>query len=291
MLRWLFIVLFYCLFSLIVISVSLVYLFPRGKLLSWSEQLIERQLPGVACKIGAVKYVHPLKLRLYEVVVRFKRYRVELPVETLLLSFQPDYPIKTIGVVGVLLGGDLKTDVVFASGGEVKLSNLEFSEMHLEDLTTLRQLLDRSLQGRLSFDGRASINRRSSVPFRLNGSLQVTNFKTELRRPIFAENDVSFGTLRADLSQQGKRLELSVGRAAGPLLAATFYGEIQGDRPWEQSTLSITGTLSPQPGLLEKRPELAARLRSIYQRYRLQSIPFVVDGTIIEPRFRFSELK
>jgi len=290
MLRRLFIVLFYCLFSLIVIAVSLVYLLPRERLRSWSEQLIESQLPGVEWRIGAFKYVHPLKLRLYEVVVRSTRYRVELPVDTVLLSFEPRYPVKRIGVLGVLLGGDLKTDLVVGANGEVKLTNLELSEVHLSDFDGLEQMISRPVRGRLSFNGRALIDRNLPVPFRLNGALTITDFYTELRRPIFAENEVYFDTISTDISQRGNRLELSAGRAAGALLGGTFYGEIQGDRPWEQSTLGITGALSPQPGLLEKRPELAGQLKTIYRQYRLQSIPFGVDGTISEPRFRFTDL-
>jgi len=290
MLRRLFIFLFYSLFSLIVIIVSLIYLFPRDKMLSWSEQFIGRQLPGIECRIGAIKYIHPLKLRLYEVAVRSKRYRVELPIETLLLSFEPRYPLRRVGVVGVLLGGDLKTDLVVSENNLIELRNLDLSELHLADLTMLERMIDRPLRGRLSFSGRAVIDQSRTAGVRINGSLGITEFYTELRRPIFGENEVRFNTLSAELSHQENRLEMSIGKAAGPLLAGTFYGEIRGDRPWEQSTLDITGTLSPQPGLLEKRPDLADQLRAMYQQFRRQSFPYAVDGTLTEPRFRFTEL-
>lgn len=290
MLSRLFILLLYCLFSLIFVSVSLVFLFPRDKLLSYTEQLIERQLPGVDFQIEAIRYVHPLKVRLYGVVIHFKRYRIELPVDTLLLLFEPRYPVERIGVVGVLLGGDLKADVVVAKNGKVNFNNLEFSEMHLADLDKLEQMINRPVEGYLSFDGRAFVDRSLPAAAQVNGALEIANFRTELRRPIFGENDLSFDTMHADISQAGNRLELSAGRAAGPLFSGTFYGEIQRDRPWERSSLDLTGALSPQPGLLEKRPGLADQLGEIYRQYRRQSIPFTVDGTINEPRFRFTEL-
>ncbi|MEJ2058007.1 MAG: hypothetical protein P8X39_09250, partial [Desulfofustis sp.] len=225
MLRRLFIFLFYCLFSLTVILVSLVYLFPRGKMVSWSEQLIEKEFPGIECRIGAVKYIHPLKVRLYEIVVRSKHYRAELPVETLLLSFEPRYPVKNIGVVGVLLGGSINAEVLVAADGMVKLKNLQISAVHLRDLDELEQIIDRSVEGLLSFAGRAEIDRHRPGTFRLSGSLEVADFRTQLRQPVLGESDVQFDRLSADISQSGKRIELLRGRAAGPLISAEFYGE------------------------------------------------------------------
>ena len=69
MVRRLLIFFFYCLFALGIIAVFLVLLFPRDKFLGWASSYIEKKLPNVELSIGDIKYVHPLKIRLYEVAL------------------------------------------------------------------------------------------------------------------------------------------------------------------------------------------------------------------------------
>lgn len=289
MLRRLFIFLFYCLFSLSVIAVCLVLLFPRQQLLSWSAQLVERKFPGVECSIAEIRYVHPLKIRLYDVRVKYDRHQFELPIDTLLVSFAPRYPVERIGIVGVLLGGSLRVDVNLDKADRIEFENLEFSGMQLADLKMLERNIDRPVQGLFSMNGRAAIDRRKPADIRFNGTVAIEAFRTRLRRPLFKETEVRFDVVTSDVTVMGSRLELSVGRAAGPLLAGDFNGQVQGHGSVGQSTLDIVGSVMPGPDLLEMHPELSDQLDAFYQRYGRKSIPYVIDGTIGEPEFRFSD--
>lgn len=288
MLRRLFIVLFYCLFILLVAGVCLILLFPQQKFLGWSARLIESKLPGIDCSIGGIRYVHPLKIRFYEIVVKHERYPLKLPIDTLLISFAPKYPLKQVGITGVLLGGSLNVDVGLADPSRIEFQGFELSGMHLSELDMVSETLGRPVQGKLSATGRAVIDRQKPTGISFVGRVEIDDFHTELRRPVLGEEEVRFDMLESDLSLEGNSLELSRGRAAGPLLAGEFYGQIQGLGFWQQSILNIVGNLVPAPGLLEKHPELADQVGMYFERYGRKSIPYVIDGTVAEPQFRFS---
>ncbi len=288
MLRRLFTVIFYSLFILVVAAIFLVLLFPQQKFLGWSARLIERKLPGVECSIGGIRYVHPLKIRLYEILITHQRYLLELPIDTLLVSFPPEYPLKQATIAGVILGGSLNVDVGLGDPGRIELDNLELSGMHLAELAMVEKMVDRPVGGKLSAAGRAVIDHRKPFNFRFDGEVHIEDFHAPLRRPVLGETEVRFDSLKSDLSLEGSSLELSLGRAVGPLLAGDFRGQIQGRGFWRQSTLNITGNLVPGPDLLEKHPELADQVGLFYARSGSRSIPFIIDGTPAEPQFRFS---
>jgi len=86
MLRRLFIFLFYCLFGLIIIGVCLILLFPKDRFLSWAGDFIDSKNPGFACTIGDIRYVHPFKIRFYQVLIKNDHRHFELPIDSLLLA-------------------------------------------------------------------------------------------------------------------------------------------------------------------------------------------------------------
>ncbi len=289
MLRRLSIFLIYCLFFLVILAVCLVLLFPRDKFLSWASELVERKLPGIECTVGGIRYVHPFKIRLYEILIKAEKHRVELPVETLLVSFKPHYPVERIGVVGVLSGGNLSFAVNFGKNERIEFEEFELSEMHLADFTMLERNIERPIQGMLSFSGRGSTKIENPVDLRFSGSVKIEQFSIPLRRPVLNENEVKFDSLTADVTMYGNILDLSVGRARGALLAGDFFGHIQGTDPWRQSRLAITGSLMVEEELLNKHPGLRYQLDGYYNRYNRNSIPYRVEGTIAEPQFQFGE--
>jgi type II secretion system protein N len=289
MLRRLFTVIFYCLFILVVGGVFLVLLFPQQKFLGWSARLIERKVPGVECSIGGIRYVHPLKIRLYEIFIKHERYLLELPIDTLLVSFAPEYPLKQIGLTGVLLGGSLDVDIRLDSPGRLDLESIEFSGMHLDELAMVENIIDRPARGKLYAVGRAAIERQKPFNLSFVGRAEIEDFQAPLRRPVLGETEIRFDSLKSDLTLEGGRLELSLGRAAGPLLAGDFWGQIRWSGFLQQSTLDISGNLVPGPDLSEKHPEGADQVGLFYARSGSKSIPFIIEGTLAEPQFRFSD--
>ena len=289
MLRRAFIFLFYCFFALIVIGVLLVFLFPRDKFSSWAADRIEKELPGYSITIKDIRYVHPLKLRFYQVVFTNDAEKFQIPIDTLLVSFEPKYPITRVDVSAVLFGGDLESEVRFDQRDRIECNNLQLSTMHLADIELLQRRIERPVQGTLSFSGKALISRKEAANLRFSGKLQIDNFRTELRRPIFSNSEISFASVSASAVLGDRILDLSEGKASGPLLSGDFTGRVAWEQPWQKSRIDIEGGLVPQPKLLEQHPEAKQVAAQLFQKYRSESIPYVVDGSIKEPNFRFGK--
>lgn len=290
MVRRLFTFLFYCLFVLVVVSVCLIFLFPREKFFYWTSELIERKLPGIEIVVEDIKYVHPYKIRLYGVVIRDKKHRFDLPFDTLLISFEPHYPVEKVGIVGVLFGGDLSVDISLARKDQIELANVSYSEMHLDDFEELAHNLNRRVKGFASLSGRATIARSNFRDITFLGKVRVREFQSTLRKPVLGESEVQFGTIGADLTLTGKTLDVVNGEASGPMLSGDFSGQIQWTRPWRYSSVELRGHFVPEQELLRKNPELVEPLKAYFTRYGTNSMPYTVDGTVSEPLLKFDQL-
>ncbi len=290
MLRRLLIFLFYGLFTLVVVVVCLVLLFPRDKFLGWASSYLEQKIPGVEVSMGDIKYVHPLKLRLYELSLADDQKEWELPVDTLLVSVEPRFPIDHIGVVGVLFGGDLRFDLGLDSNKRLELRHLQVSEFLLTELKLIEQTMARPVQGIASLSGRATLDPRRPSDLRFIGSLQIREFVAPLKRPVLDETEVRFDLVSADIVINGPVVDFTGGSAAGPLFAGGFSGQIYGASPLGRSRLDFRGDLTPQPPLLEKHPTLAEPLRAYFNRYGREYIPYRIEGTFAEPLFSFDNL-
>ncbi len=288
MLRRLFIVLFYCLFGILVITVCLVLLFPKDRFLDWAAAFIERKNPGFTCSIGDIRYVHPYKLRFYEVTLSNELRQFELPVDTLLVSIEPRYPVDQIAVVGVLFGGDVEFDISLKKEDQIEFENLQISRIRVAEITTLERTLDRPVQGEFSFSGRALTARHNPGKVRFTGQAQIENFHSELRKPILNEKEVAFDSVTAEITFSRNVLDVSGGKATGPLLSGDFSGQIRKWSPLRQSRLEISGGLLVQPQLLSKHQDLIEPLEQLYQKYGRNWIPYRIEGTIQEPQFQFS---
>ena len=291
MLRRLLIFLFYCLFVLIVVGVLLVLLFPRDKFLGWVSTYLGDKLPGVELSVSDLKYVHPLKLRLYELNIRDDQGQWELPLDTLLVSVEPRYPVEHIGVIGVLFGGDLSFNLALGSNKRLELRDLHLSEMHLSELRLLEQAMERPVEGIASLSGRATVSYRRWGDIRFTGTMRIENLATPLRRPVLEETEVRFDRVSADLVVNAGVVDITDGTASGPLLNGSFSAIFRGTSPLGRSQVNVRGSLVPQPSLVEKHPELGDQLKSYFTRYMTDSIPFRIDGTLAEPQLKFEQLQ
>ena len=290
MLRRLLTFLFYFLFVLAAIGVCLVLLFPRDKFLVWVSEFVERKLPGIEISAGDIKYVHPFKVRLYELNIQDDQNRWKIPVDTLLMSFEPHYPIDRIGVIGVMFGGDLSFDLSLAKKDRLELVRLDISEMHLKDLKMVQHAMDRPAEGIISLSGRASVDRRKLTDARFTGNLHIEKFHTPLREPVLEQTEVSFDKVSADVVLNGAVVDITDGTASGPLLGGDFSGQILAAGPLGSSGIDFSGNLVPKPALVEKNPALAEPLKAYFKRYGRDSIPYRVEGTVSEPLFSFENL-
>ena len=137
--------------------------------------------------------------------------------------------------------------------------------------------------------GRATVDQRRLSDVRFNGTMRIERFQTSLRQPVLEQNEVRFDRVDADIVLNGKVVDLTGGRAEGPLLSGNFSGQIRGTIPISRSEIRFSGDLVPQPALLESNPALGDSLSAYFKRNQTDSIPYNIDGTITEPHFWFRE--
>ena len=287
MVRRLLIFLLYCLAVLGIVTVFLVLFFPRDKFLGWAAANIEKQLPNIELSIGDIKYVHPLKIRLYELTLSDAQKRWEVPVDTVLMSIEPSFPIDHISIIGVVFGGDLSFDLALATNNRLELSSLQISEILLTEANMLEQAVGRRVEGIFSLNGRATVNYRRPNDVRFTGAMRIHNLSVPLKRPILAEKVVRFDHVKSEIVFHGGVVDITDGKASGPLMSGDFAGQIYGSVPLERSRLDLYGSVVPAQALLEKHPNLVEPLKAYFNRSRGASIPYQIEGTVAEPQFKF----
>ena len=287
MVRRFLIFLFYCLFVFVIVTVFLVVLFPRDKFLGWASSYIGEKLPNMELSIGDIKYVHPLKIRLYELALSDVQKRWEIPVDTVLMSVEPSFPVDRVSIIGVVFGGDLSFDLVLTSKDRLEFSKLQISDLRLAELRMLEQAIGRQVEGIFTLKGRATVNSRRPDDVRFTGAMRIENFSTSLKRPVLEENEVHFDQVSSDVVFNGGVVDITAGKASGPLLSGDFSGQIWGTIPLGRSRLELHGGLVPKQALMAKHPTLAEPLTAYLNRYMTNLIPYRVEGTIAEPLLDF----
>lgn len=250
MVRKFFIFLLYCLCALCILGAILVIFVPRERIAGWAAQMVESRMSGYECSIDDIRYVYPLKIRLYRIHLSDDSRGIHIPIDTMLISFAAEYPIEKIGVSGVLFGGDVSGDVRLdnlTSSGNVGIDNLNVSRIHLGDIGMVQSGFDRPVHGIVSFTGRAVIDPNNLDDVRLTGAMRVRNFSTILDKPILENNEIEFDDITADVSFSSETLQFADGRISSRLFTGDLAGTLKFSPMWKDSAIDLSGTLTSQP--------------------------------------------
>jgi len=293
MIKKLFLFLLFLLFVFCLAGLLLVIFLPRERISGWAAAMIESGLPGYECTIDDIRYVHPLKIRLYRISLVNDFQDISIPLDSLLLSFQAAFPVEQIGVSGVAFGGSVEALVTLnnlGNTGKIDIENFQISHMHFADAEMIGRGIDRKLNGRVSFSGRASFRPGHLDSIRLTGGTRIRDFETTLRQTVFARSELAFDEVTADVSFSSGVLQLSEGWAVGTHLNAAFAGTVQTAALWRNRSLYFDGSVILQPELLAQNPQLSEAVELYFERTNTKTIPFEISGTLREPKVRFSDL-
>lgn len=288
MARRIVLLLVYGCYALLLTGILLVVLFPRDQVPGWLAHRVEQQLPGFACRIDDVRYLHPFAIRIDQIILDNSTAQIKVPIDALSIRFKPGWPLAVEAVSASLFKGSLNSDIsIDWPGRRIEMRNLSISSIHLNDIDFLHRRLDRQIGGKLDLSGELVVNLDRYDTMRFTGAVEIGNFATKLRRPVLEQRDISFNRIGADLRQQGEIIEILGGRFDGDLIGGTFSGWTEIRKPWQDSLIEIESRLILKPALLEndeRAAEIAAGLYSIYQE---APIPGRAIGTLKEPQFSF----
>ena len=278
----------YVLYGLVLTAVLLVLLFPRERFVDWIGDRLEQKLPGFVCRVEEVGYVHPFGLRLTGVVLENEQDLLTIPLETVLVRFKPDWPLKPLSFSASLFGGVVESDIAADfSENQFEFTRLSVNSLRLNDIDFLHTRLNRQLAGELSLLGEMAVNPSHLNKMQFRGSLTIDNFTTRLRRPILQVRDIKFSQILTDVTLDGGIINVSEGQYRGEMISGNFSGWIALEDPWSDSRFEIDGGVIPQAALLERNPYVTDAAAELYRKYRAEAIPCQIEGTLENPQFRF----
>jgi hypothetical protein len=117
--------------------------------------------------------------------------------------------------------------------------------------------------------------------------MRIEKFFTPLKRPVLEETEMDFDRVNGEVVFNGGVVDITGGKATGPLFDGDFSGQIYGAVPLGLSRLDLRGSLVPKQALIDKHPALAEPLKGYLNRYKTDSIPYLIEGTVAEPIFDF----
>jgi len=282
------IVLLYVFYTVALVAVLLVVLFPKEPFLAWAAAKVEQVLPGYECSIEHISYEYPLQVRLSRISLVNAEKEVEIPIDTLVVDIEKKWPVKRVYLMADLYGGTAEAKVnADRKAGTVTFNELHVDALKLELIDFMQESLDRKLQGNLRFSGRLVLTGAGLSESRFTGAVKVENFHTELRRSVLGAGEFDFTEVAVDTALYRRQITLENGTFSGPLVAGNFAGKVNLQKPWQQSRLQIECGLQPQDALLKKDQKVAAVTARLYRKYQEDFIPCVIGGNVKFPQFRF----
>ncbi len=271
----------------------LLYLrFPTEKFRKFSEQYVERKIPTVTCRIAKVGYAFPVNIQFKNIELKNVNDEKEILFSDQLLSVTPYWqkPLKTFDISSKAFGGNHSARVELHNDGNVlSLDNLHITDINLDGLDVLSAKLDRKVSGDFDLKGSLKLERDELRLIEAEGLVSVSNGEVELKRPILQQNILELKASQTRFNFRSNEIELSEGEVKGGRLHATFKGKITMAEPLPAAVMNLTGELQPQNLLYQEKRQLRAVVTRLQKKYKQNTLPFKVGGTIGRPTFGYGK--
>lgn len=275
----------------VALTAVLLYLrFPEKSFKKYCETNIEKWLPGVECRIGAVGYGYPAELVFKDLRITLKNNDAAA-FEDERFSLQPAWKHITsaLQIQSRAFGGNHSARInINRTAGNISLNELQIEKAQLGEIT-LFQRADKKIEGFLSGNGSATIHRQSLAVVSAKGDFTVSDLAFELNNPLFQliTLEVDSGDFQVNLSDN--RMRFMEGRMANAKIDGTFQGDVVLADPLWITKLTLTGSIIPKVELFQGNKQLQAVVTGVKRRYNSDDIPFRVGGTIKSPTFIFGK--
>jgi len=282
-----------CIFYAVILTlVLLVVRFPKNKFLLFAAGKVEQELPGVSCTIADVSYIYPLSLGFDAVSLAAPSELLNVSVDNIVIAPDPKSPLKKFTTSLELYSGSIEAEVTYdRDSGLIELPKIVATQIDLATIESLRQRLERSITGIVSFSGQFIGRLGELREGELTGSVGITQFQLPLRRPILQSESILFDEVVADVSKKGSSVTINKGNASGPAYEGEFTGQLQVVPQLQESRIEIKGDLVPQQAYMEQNRQVARAASLLFKKYNTTKIPYSVSGTLKEPVFRFGEFQ
>ena len=283
----LFLAVLYITFAVLLTAVLLVLRFPKDSFLAYISSRLEQCMPGYACTISDLGYRFPASVALGTVTFNKGENGRKWVMENMTFLFDPKESLQKFLAEFRMYGGSVSLDGTLEERWkDVYINRIEVSGIDLQK-ADMRHYFQRNVSGFLGFSGSYAGKLSQMENGSLNGKVELTEFVTELRRPVLMSSEVTFDRISAQVEIDHERLEFSDGTATGQMYDGTFSGRVTFASVPSAGSLVIDGTLSPNQEYVKKDNQTARAAALLYKKYRDTKIPFNITGQLQDPVFRF----
>jgi len=275
------------LFIILITGFFLYYLFPSSTVADYIVFQLNRINPTFNVSVASIKPVLPPGLKFKGVNIHrednslLEAGQIKICPGILSLFQEKDTIfIKLAAYEGVL---DCKIDVT-RNVSPIRIAvDADISEVQLKEIKILQDLTKHSisavLDGNLTYsNGDAKKNKKTGT-----ADIILSDCNIELQEPVLKQANLTFETIEAKLELNNKLIKFKQCELKGNQMEGKIEGYISIKTPSDKSTLKLTGTLTPQPALLE---DLGAAAQLLFnQKTGQNSISFRVEGTLKDPSF------
>lgn len=262
-------------------------LFPSDPVKESLADLIRQTHPNLTLEIGRLKPGFPPGLKLYDILV-YHSGRAIADLENLKIS--PDIlslfsETTHITFKGNGYGGNVKgvVDIIKKAENREIVIDADLAGIQVNQLEALNALTTHKVSGNL--DG--------TVTFTLNeprqafrGELTLTDGKIELSPPVFAQKELLFDSIEAELTFNGRSLTIERCELEGNQLDGEVAGSIKFSNQPSGKILNLAGTVRPHEELLAQLGNQVPKLLA-NKNLQTQGVPFKIKGSVDSLTYSF----
>jgi type II secretion system protein N len=278
------------LYGAVLTGVLLYIRFPAEKVRRYCERFVEDRLPDSSCSITSMKYIFPFRIVFEDIRVMNKKSGEELLFEDPQLSFEPVWsnPLHFFKVESTAFGGSHEAQMLI-NNEEKSLSffEVEMKGVNLIMVPALHKKLNRKVSGTLDFSGTLTGKTDELSIFAAEGVASIHGGGFGLKKSILELNSLELVESSVHINLQKDTILLSKGELKNAQLNVSYEGNIALTKPWPESSLNIKGGIVPLAPLLQEKKQLKTIVARMQKKYKAQSLPYNVNGTIGRPTFTF----
>jgi len=200
------------------------------------------------------------------------------------LSGTPRYYFKAHAYTGDMEGhvdfGRYATDAPFAT-------SLRLKGIHIGDHPYLAPLLGRNVSGVLGGAIHYAGQQNRLIDGAGQGTIIITDGSVKLLQPVLGLDTLDFDRLSMEMAMKDRKLSLNRVHLEGKVVKGEISGAITLDTDLSRSRLDLRGTMEPLGGLFGNSKGDAAALNFLRQGLKKLKRSFVIQGTFMNPVFRF----
>jgi type II secretion system protein N len=282
---------FYLVYAVVLTAVLLYIRFPTEKFKLFCEKRVESFLSDSVCTIDRIAYHFPLSIAFFNLqsstVVDEKDSK--LVVSHLVVSPDIKNVLRAFAISGEIYGGSFGLKLnLDAPAKSFQLNDVYIKGFDVNAWASDYGLLDRKMSGIVEFSGSYQARYDSPQEGMGTGKLVIADGSMELLQPVLSLPTFGFERINVDMTHENNIVRFIDGAVSGKEMSGEFTGEMRMTSPLLNSSILLSGNLTPNEGFLLAHPEEKRLVEQLLLRYKSSVLPFKVGGSVRRPTFRFS---